>query len=267
MAKRQPLQTAYTEHVGWLNYFPQETDVDFWTAHINLWSAKHHPPDPGKASTLVGLEYCAIYDGLGAEARKRMSDKERWAKKVVHVVCKQGEKQRVTTLIRSFLKSPKFKYLCCLPSRLIPMLPYGVNSIFLVKYQEAMVKHMKLTHYGTGHFTTLAFASPDKPCNFMPDRASIRSMILRIKARDTNPSQPLFLALNPATKPQEQCGFVITYSKAHENEAVKKISNIAAFFCHRYGAESLECFTAEACEQADMTKWDAANDRPITLDG
>jgi hypothetical protein len=266
IAKRQPLQTAYTEHVGWLNYFPQETDVDSWAVHINLWIAKHHPPAPGKDSTHVGLEYRAIYDGLGAEARKRMSDKERWAKRAVHVVCKRGEKQRVTTLIRSFLQSTKFKYLCCLPSRLIPMLPYGVNSIFLAKYQEATLKHMKLTHYGTGNVTTFAFASPDKQCNLMPDRASIRSMILRIRARATDPPQPLFLALNPATKPQEKGGFVITYSKAHESEAVEKISNIAAFFLHHYGAESLERFTAEACEQANLTKWDAANDRPITLE-
>jgi hypothetical protein len=59
---------------------------------------------------------------------------------------------------------------------------------------------------------------------------------------------------------------VITYSKAHEAEAVEKIANLAAFFRHRYGAESLERFSPEACEQADMTKWDAENDRPITVD-
>jgi hypothetical protein len=92
---------------------------------------------------------------------------------------------------------------------LIPTLPFGHNVIFQAKYQEATLKHMKLTHYGTGNFTTFAFTNPDKPCNFMDGgSATIRSMILKINARDT--ARPLFLALNPATKPQEKgkCGVV-----------------------------------------------------------
>jgi hypothetical protein len=124
---------------------------------------------------------------------------------------------------------------------------------------------MKLMHYGTGHFRTFAFASPDKPCNFMEgDKAIIRSMTLQIKARDTE--QPLFLALNPATKPQEKGGFVVTYCKVFEMEAIEKLANIAALFQNLYSDESSERFTPEACEQADLTKWDAENDLPITLE-
>jgi hypothetical protein len=146
------------------------------------------------------------------------------------------------------------------------MLPYGANSIFLTKYQEATLKHMKLTHFGTGNFTSFAFTSPDKACNLLEDKATIRKLILRITARGTSPPQPLFLALNPATKPQEKGGYVVTYSKAHETEAVEKIANIAAFFRHHYGDVSLERFTTDACDQADLTKWDAVNDRPITVE-
>jgi hypothetical protein len=264
IAKKQPLQTAFTEHVGWLNYFPQETDVDFWAEIINRWFAVNFPPDSGKTPTEIGLEYRAIFDGLGQDARKRMTDKEKWAKKAVHVVCKRGEKLQVTAMVRAFLQSKRYKYMCNLPSRLIPMLPYGYNPIFLAKYQEATMKHMKLTFYGTGHFTTFAFTSPDKPCNFLTDKTStIRSLILCIKARNTD--RPLFLALNSATKPQEKGGFVITYCKAYEDEAVEKIANISAYFKHHYGEESLERFTPEACDAADLTKWDTDNDRPITV--
>jgi hypothetical protein len=155
------------------------------------------------------------------EARKWMMDKEWWAKKAVHIVCKWGEKMRVTGMIQSFLKSKCFNYMFRLPSRLIPMLPLGHNAIFQAKYQEATLKHMKLTHYKTGNFTTFAFTSPDKPCNFMDGgSATIRSMILKINARDT--ARPLFLALNPATKPQEKGGFVVTYCKAYETEPVER---------------------------------------------
>jgi hypothetical protein len=251
--------------VGWLNYFPQETNVDFWADIINHWIATNFPSEAGKAPTKIGLEYCAIFDGTGLEARKRMTDKERWAKKAVHVVCKRGEKLRVTTMIRAFLKSKRFLYMCHLPSRLIPILPRAHSAIFQAKYQEATLKHMKLTHYGTGNFTTFDFTSPDKKCNFLDGgSATIRSLILRIYARGT--TRPLFLALNPATKPQEKGGFVVTYCKAYESEAVEKIANIASFFQHHYGDESLERFTPEACEQADNTKWDEKNDRPITMD-
>jgi hypothetical protein len=151
------------------------------------------------------------------------------------------------------------------------MLPFGYNAIFHAKYQEATLKHMKLTHFGTGSLTTFAFTSPDKLCTLPaniatdsnPNTASIRSLILRIKARGTN--VPLFLALNAATKAQDMGGFVITYSKQYEAEAVEKIENIAAYFLHHYGDASLERFTQEACDQADLTRWDSENDQPITL--
>jgi hypothetical protein len=94
-------------------------------------------------------------------------------------------------------------------------------------------------------------------------KSTIRSLILRIKARNTE--LPLFLALNSATKPQEKVGFVITYCKAYEKEAVEKIANISSYFKHHYGDKSLERFTPEACDAADLTKWDEENDRPITL--
>jgi hypothetical protein len=264
IAKKQPLQMAFTKHVGWLNYFPQETDVNFWAAIINCWFAVNFPSDSRRPPIEIGLEYRAILDGLGQDARKRMTDKEKWAKKAVHVVCKRGKKLQVTAMVRTFLQSKRFKHMCHLPSRLIPMLPYGYNPIFLAKYQEATMKYMKLTLYGTGHFTTFAFTSPDKPCNFLTGKKStIWSLILRIKARNTE--HPLFLALNSATKSQEKGGFVVTYCKAYEDEAVEKITNIAAYFMHHYGEESLKCFTPKACDAAKQTKWDKDNDRPITI--
>jgi hypothetical protein len=47
---------------------------------------------------------------------------------------------------------------------------------------------------------------------------------------------------------------VVTEYKAYKTEAVKKIANIAAFFQHHYGGESLERFTPETREQANITK-------------
>jgi hypothetical protein len=124
---------------------------------------------------------------------------------------------------------------------------------------------MKLTFYGTGHFTTFAFTSPDKQCNFLTGKKStIRSLLLRIKGRNTE--HPLFLALNSATKSQEKGGFVVTYCNAYEEEAMEKIANIAAYFQHQYGEESLERFTPEACDAANQTKWNGEeNDRRITI--
>jgi hypothetical protein len=69
------LQSAHTENVGWINYLPQSTDVDFWANCINSW-----------------------------------------IEKAVHVVCKRGEKIRVTGIIRSFLQSKCFRYLGNFPS-------------------------------------------------------------------------------------------------------------------------------------------------------
>jgi hypothetical protein len=126
------------------------------------------------------------------------------------------------------------------------MLPYGYNPIFLAKYQEATMKHMKLTFYGTGHFTTFTFTSPNKPCNFLSGgkKSTIWYLILRMKARKTE--RPLFLALSAATKPQEKGGFIITYCKVYKDKAMEKIANITAYFKHYYGEESLEQFTPKA---------------------
>jgi hypothetical protein len=53
---------AYTEHVGWMNYFPQETDIDFWATTINRWIKINFKSDSGKPPLVIGLEYQAIFD-------------------------------------------------------------------------------------------------------------------------------------------------------------------------------------------------------------
>jgi hypothetical protein len=264
VAKKQPLQSAHTENVGWINYLPQSTDVDFWADCINSWIEKNIEREDNTPPLVIGLDYRAIYDGLGQDARNRLSQKEKWAKKAVHVVCKRGEKIRVTSIIRSFLQSKRFRYLGNYPSRLIPMLPYGYSPIFQAKYQEATQKHMKLTYFGSRSQTTFAFTGPDKRISFLDGSPTIRSLVLGMKARGTE--KPLFLTLNPATKGNEKGGFVITYCVKYDKEAVEKLTNLAAYFHHHFGDGSLERFSPEACEQADHTKWDTENDRPITME-
>jgi hypothetical protein len=194
-----------------------------------------------------------------------MTKDERWAKRAVHVFCKRGELARAQSTIRAFLKSACFNRLCRIPSKLIPPLPRGAGPIFLSKYQVATLKHMKLTHFGTATMTTFAFIGLDKQCNFLlPEKPTIRSLILSTTARGT--STPLFIAVDPATKGHEKGGFVITYIKKFEGEAVEKISNLAAYFLHRYGPDSLERFTQDAIDQAEQTTWDAEHDRPITIE-
>jgi hypothetical protein len=144
------------------------------------------------------------------------------------------------------------------------MLPYGYSSIFQAKYQEATQKHMKLTYFGSRSQTTFAFTGPDKRISFLDGSPTIRSLVLGMKARGTD--KPLFLTLNPATKGNEKGGFVITYCVKYEKEAVEKLTNLAAYFHHHFGDGSLERFSPEACEQADHTKWDTENDRPITME-
>jgi hypothetical protein len=256
--------------VGWINYLPQETNLDEWADIINKWIAVNFTEKDdasNKKHILIGLELKGVHDGLGSEAKKRLTDKERWAKRAVHVVCKKGDRVLVQSLIRAFLQSKKFRYLCHFPSRLIPPLPRGYAPVMAVKYQEATQKHMKLVLFGTGSHTTFAFNGPDKPCSFGAGEnrksTTIRSRILSIKARGKN--HPLFLAVNAASKPTERGGYVITYPKQYEAEAVEKIDNLSAYLQHHFGEESLERFTQEACDLADLTKWDKENDRPITL--
>jgi hypothetical protein len=126
------------------------------------------------------------------------------------------------------------------------------------------MKHMKLAHFGTNSLNTFAFTGLDKKTNFLENKPSLRELILGIKARGTD--KPLFIAINPATKTHEKGGFVITYLRKHETEAVEKITNLAAYLKHRYGEEALERFSQEAIDQAEMTQWDTVNDRPITVE-
>ena len=264
VAKKQALQTAYTEVAGWLLYLPQATDVDFWTGQINAWINNKIPREAGTPPVIIGLDFRAIYDGISKEAQKKMSKDERWAKRAVYVICKRGEKARVTGYIRTFLRSSSFRYLCNVPSRLIPPLPFGSNQIFQAKYQEATLKHMKLSHFGTNSLNTFAFTGLDKKTNFLENKPSLRELILGIKARGTD--KPLFIAVNPATKSHEKGGYVITYLRKFETEAVEKINNLAAYLKHCYGEEALERFSQEAIDQAEMTQWDTVNDRPITVE-
>ena len=264
VAKKQSLQTAYTEIVGWFLYLPQATDVDFWTAQINGWIKNKIAREAGTPPLVIGLDHRAIFDGLSREAQKKMSKDERWAKRAVHVICKRGEKTRATAILRAFLRSSLFNYLCNVPSKLIPPLPFGHSGIFQGKYQEATLKHMKLAHFGTASLTTFAFTGLDKKTNFLADKPSLRDLILGIKARGTD--KDLFLAVNPATKAHEKGGYVITYLSKFETEAVEKITNLAAYLKHLYGEEALERFSQEAIDQAEQTIWDTTEDRPITVE-
>ena len=47
-------------------------------------------------------------------------------------------------------------------------------------------------------------------------------------------------------------------------EAVEKISSLSAFFKYHFGEASLEHFTQEALNQAEMMQWDMEHDHPIT---
>jgi hypothetical protein len=123
---------------------------------------------------------------------------------------------------------------------------------------------MKLTHFGTDTYTVFAFLSPDKKCRLLSDTPTIRSLLFSVKAR--NSTNGLFLSLEIASKQMEQGGFVISYLKRHETEAIEKLSNLSAFFWHRFGENSLEHFTQEAVNQAEQTLWDKEMDRPISLE-
>jgi hypothetical protein len=74
------------------------------------------------------------------------------------------------------------------------------------------------------------------------------------------------LVLNPATKSHERGGYIITYQKRYEMEAIEKIENLAAFVKHCFGSDSLERFTQEQVNMAEHTVWDTVNDRPITAE-
>jgi hypothetical protein len=167
-------------------------------------------------------------------------------------------------IIWAFLKSAAFTLICKLPACLIPPLPYAPNFIFRQKYQEAMMKHMKLTHFGTDTHTVFVFTSPNKKCRLLPEAPSIRSLLFSVKARDS--TNGLFLLVEMASKPMEQGGFVISYLKLHESEAVEKLSHLLAFFLHHFSENSLEHFTQEVVNQAEQTLWDKEMDRPISME-
>ena len=88
------------------------------------------------------------------------------------------------------------------------------------KYKDATIKHMKVTYFGTGSQTTFNFSNPDKPCHVLEGSPTICSLLLFITAQ--NSTTPLFLSISPTWKTQEQGGFVITFTKQHKTEAVKK---------------------------------------------
>jgi hypothetical protein len=81
VAKKQPLQSAHTENVGWINYLLQSTDVDFWAECINTWIDKHIERKDDTPPLVIGLNYLAIYDGLGQAAWNCLSQKIKCAKK------------------------------------------------------------------------------------------------------------------------------------------------------------------------------------------
>jgi hypothetical protein len=76
----------------------------------------------------------------------------------------------------------------------------------------------------------------------------------------------LILSVEMASKPMEQGGYIILYLKWHESEAVKKLSNLSAFFLHHFGSESLEHFSHDAVNEAEQMIWDKEMDRPISLE-
>lgn len=233
-------------------------NTEFWTTHINKWICINFLKDPKTPPPVIGLEHHAIFDGIGKDAQKAMSKEERWAKRALHVICKCGEKVQTTGFIRAFLKSAAFTSICKLPACLIPLLPYVLNFIFHQKYQEVMMKHMKLTHFGTDTYTVFAFTSPDKKCRLLEDSPTIQSLLFSVKAHDS--TNGFILSMELASKPMEQGGFVILYLKQHELKAIEKLSNLSAFFLHCFGSESLEYFTQDTVNQAEQMIWDKEMD-------
>jgi hypothetical protein len=207
-----------------------------------------------------------IFNRLGKDAQKAVSKKdEQWAKCALHIICKHGEWIQTTAIIQAFLCSAAFTLICKLPAHLIPPLSYAPNYIFFrQKYQEATMKHMKLTHFGTDTYTIFTFSSPDKKCCLHPKSPLICSLLFSFKAKDS--PHGLILLVETALKPTEQGGFVISYLKHHKSEAIEKLSNLLAFFLHHFGADSLENFTQDSVNQAEQTIWDKELDRPILIE-
>ena len=157
---------AHTKTVGWILYSLPSMNVEFWTSTVNEWIAKHFPCE----NIPIGLEHRAIFDGAGKEVKQQMSKDERWAKCCLHVLCKHGVCTHVTALICAFLHSKEFSSLCKVPACLIPPLPYSASLIFWQKYEDATVKHMKVTYFGTSSQTTFDFSNPNKLCHVLEGR-------------------------------------------------------------------------------------------------
>jgi hypothetical protein len=81
VAKHHTLQTPYTETVGWILYSLPSMNTEFWTVHINKWIHVNISKDPKYPPPVIGLEHCAIFDGMGKDTQKAMSKEERWANK------------------------------------------------------------------------------------------------------------------------------------------------------------------------------------------
>jgi hypothetical protein len=297
-SKKTPLQTADTECCGFLYLSLESMDPEPFAALTNEW-IKQQATQRKKTPITIAYEWRSIWDD-GPKV-KDLSQKQRRAKKALHIVCAKGFSDSAQMWIRAFIQSETYSQYCNIPMRFIPQFKRGQGETYNSKHEQSVQKHMKITAFGVKTSTTIDLRNIDSPCDLLPGSPTGRQLILGLKLRppstttpptanppNTTPPAsasrssrrsrppgrpkktstgplPVFLSIDRSQRRGERGTYVVTYTQSNAVEAEEKLRYLLTYLEHEHGDSSVShWFTQDACDRAEDVLWDKATNRPIS---
>jgi hypothetical protein len=276
--KRSPLQRANTMTAGWLYLSHPDMHPDDTAERANAF-IRHLSAKNGLTPIEVAFERRMIWDTKAKP--KEMSNKEKAAKRALHVICERGLGRDAMAFMRKWLRSRDFRSFTSIPMKFIPQFERGYGRAYEEKFTRAVQKHMQLTTFGLRSTTLDDFDHLDSHCETLPNQPTLRRLLLAMTTRaptappggetaemalDPPAPKPLFLAVDPATKHGDLGSFVITYTVENAPDAEEHLRHLLSYLIHEHGDAATYWFSSMAIERADEVEWDTENNRPITIE-
>jgi hypothetical protein len=185
--RKAPLQAADTDYAGWLYLSPDamhlEETADSLNEYItNIGAKTKRTPFP------VACERRMIWDDK--QQAKDLSQKEKVAKKAMHIVCEKGRVTDTILFVWAWLKSKRFARLTNIPMKFVPNFTRGNGKVYNEQFSHAVNKHMQLTSLGTQSMTSSEFCNIETRNEFMKHELTLQ-----------NPAEPHSLHENPPSCP------------------------------------------------------------------
>jgi hypothetical protein len=245
--------------VGWFLLLPRETSTSTLVHYMNAWIRKYIGPN----EPIVGAEWRKIWHGQAGD--KHLSEDQKKFNFAVHVVVARGHEYMTSQNVHTYIQSNAWKSITNIRTKLVQAYDANKGEVFRDHSLHAQKRHIQFLRHTMGRATASNFTSPYRVSSLYKDGTTKKNLVqLAMTLKLPGSTMPAFLAINIIDYGMDIGQYAVTYPKAYEAAAQEMLLNLAAYFTHLLGKDSLEWFTEEAQERAEGMEWDEEKGRPIS---